>query len=535
MRLAFAIAATTTSSALVALAFPPHGLRALAFVCLVPLLLALRSGGVKRALGLAWFLAVASGCFMAPAFASSIAEYYARPLWLGWVITIGISSLTGSIYYMVFALIDRVLMRRVSLVGPLLTAAAWVSIELARGRLFTGSSFLIGNPWGLLGYTNASGSLAQIAAWTGVYGISFAIVAVNAGLAGWIGAVFDRERSTRKAAHAAVLAALPALVFAIGGAVVLRAAPPASDAAGLIEVAVVQGNVAIGRHWRSEYYGKNLDVYIGLTQRAIQEGSPRVIVWPESAISFFLEAEPHYRRLIAQLLRAGDVELLAGGPGRGREPQTQVFNSVFVMNPEGSVAARYDKEILIPFSEFYPFQSDALTQRRVDGARTFSPGASDPAPLATRLGRAGILVCNEAMLPEVAGARVRAGAEILVSPSNDSWIAGEGFAEQVLAIVGLRAIEQRRYLVRASTSGPSAVVDPWGRVPVRTPTNRPYLLLGGVRPERELTVYGRLGDAFAVACALVVAAMLLRRAKPFAPQPGFGAAAQTGADPLRPA
>ena len=512
MRLPLALAATVVSSLLVGFAFPPHGLRTLAFVCLVPLLLALRSGGAARAVGLAWLWAVSAGCVMAPSFASSIADYYARPLWVGWAITVAISSVTGSAYYMVFTLIDRVLMRRVSLVGPLLTAAAWVSVELARGRLFTGTSFLIGNPWGLLGYTNASGSLAQIAAWTGVYGISFAIVAVNAGLAGWIEAARDRERSTRMAAHAAVLASLPAVIFALGGAFVLRAAPSASDGDGLIEVAVVQGNVAIGRQWRSEYYGKNLDVYIGLTQRAIKEGSPSVIVWPESAISFFLEAEPLYRGAIARVLRAGNVELLAGGPGRGGEPQTQIFNSVFVMTPEGNVTARYDKQILIPFSEFYPFQSDELTQRRVDGARTFTPGASDAAPLDTRLGRAGLLVCNEAMLPEVASARVRAGAEILVSPSNDSWIAGEGFAEQVLAIVGLRAIEQRRYLVRASTSGPSAVVDPWGRVPVRTPANHQFLLRGAVRPEREITPYARFGDAFAFGCVLVVAAALLRQA-----------------------
>ena len=79
-------------------------------------------------------------------------------------------------------------------------------------------------------------------------------------------------------------------------------------------------------------------------------------------------------------------------------------------------------------------------------------------------------------------------------------------------MVGLRAIEQRRYLVRASTSGPSAVVDPWGRVPVRTPANRPAVLLGGVRPERELTPYARFGDAFASGCALLVAAALLPQA-----------------------
>jgi apolipoprotein N-acyltransferase len=120
-----------------------------------------------------------------------------------------------------------------------------------------------------------------------------------------------------------------------------------------------------------------------------------------------------------------------------------------------------------------------------------------------------MLICNEGMLPEVAGDRVRAGAELLVSPSNDNWIAGEGFAEHYLAVVALRAVEQRRYLVRASTAGPSAVVDPWGRVLVRTPLRSSSLLIGRVRPETQLSVYGRVGDAFALACAASTAAWLL--------------------------
>ena len=510
MGLAFALAATLLSSALFGLAFPPGGLRPLAFICLVPLLLALRSGGVARAVGLAWLWAVTSAWAIAPFFASSIARYYERPLWVGLLAGMLIFTVMASLYYMAFALIDRALTRRFTLVQPLLVAAAWTSVELARGRLFTGSSFLIGNPWGLLGYTHASGSLAQVAAWTGVYGIGFAIAAVNAGLAGYLEAWRDPERSTRPAAWAALLAAFPALAFALGGGLVLRAAPSTSE--GLIEVAVVQGDVAVGRRWLSEYFGKHLDLYIGLTQRAIREGSPRTIVWPESAVSFFLEAEPLYRGAIARVLAAGDVELLAGGPGRDGDAQAPIFNSVFLVAPGGRITARYDKQILLPFSEFFPFRSAGLMQRRVDGVRTYSPGAPDAAPLDTRLGRAGLLICNEAMLPEVARARARAGAEILISPSNDSWIAGEGFAEHMLAVVGLRAIEQRRYLVRASTSGPSAVVDPWGRVPVRTPAQRPSLLLGGVRPEQKLTPYARLGDAFAAACTLVVGAALVRRA-----------------------
>jgi apolipoprotein N-acyltransferase len=508
LSLPLALAATALSSVLFGLAYPPYGLRPLAFVCLVPLLLALRSGGAGRALFLAWLWAVLSSWAVATVFPGSIAHYYARPLWFGLLAGMAIFSLMASLYYMVFALVDRVLVRHASLATPLLTAAAWVGAELGRGRLFTGTPFFIGNPWGLMGYTHASGALAQVASWAGVYGISFALVAVNAGLAGWIAARRDPGRSTRRAAFAAGLAALPAAAIAIGGSAALRAASDPSQTEGFVEVAVVQGNVALGRRWRSDYYGKNLDVYLALTRRALGEGSPRVVVWPEGAMTFFLETEAEYRRTVSSLLSEGDVELLAGGPSGGGDAQPPFFNSVFALSPDGSITARYDKEYLVPFSEYFPLVGLDLMQRRLDGARTFHHGASDPAPAETRLGRVGFLICNEAMLPEVARARVRAGAELLVSPSNDNWIAGEAFAEHMLAVVSLRAIEQHRYLLRASTSGPSAVVDPWGRTAVRTDPFTRGILRGLVRRETHETPYARWGDTFAGICVLAVVAGL---------------------------
>jgi apolipoprotein N-acyltransferase len=267
--------------------------------------------------------------------------------------------------------------------------------------------------------------------------------------------------------------------------------------------------VSVGRTWRSDYYGKNLDVYLDLTRRALRAGSPRTIVWPEGAMSFFVESEPLYRQTITGLLEASGVELLVGGPHREDARGERVFNSVFAFSPDGRIEGRYDKQILVPFSETFPFWSSPLMRRRIDGAWTFQPGPPSPAPLETRLGRAGLLICNEAMFPELAAARARAGAEILISPSNDSWIAGEAFAEHMLAVVGLRAIEQRRYLVRASTSGPSAIIDPWGRSVARTTARTRHLLRGGVRPEQRLTPYARWGDAFGLACAGWVSAVLL--------------------------
>jgi len=107
------------------------------------------------------------------------------------------------------------------------------------------------------------------------------------------------------------------------------------------------------------------------------------------------------------------------------------------------------------------------------------------------------------MLPEVAAERVEAGARYLVNPSNDTWIPGEKFADMQFDIVSLRAIEQRRTLVRASTSGPSAIVDPSGRVLGRTKAFERSIAQGVVRPQDGRTVYGRIGDAFAAGCTVL--------------------------------
>jgi apolipoprotein N-acyltransferase len=121
------------------------------------------------------------------------------------------------------------------------------------------------------------------------------------------------------------------------------------------------------------------------------------------------------------------------------------------------------------------------------------------------------VTCNEAMLPEVVARRVAAGAEYVVNPSNDSWLADAQYSEMQFDVVTVRAIEQRRYVVRASTSGPSAVIDPYGRVRVRSQPLTRSVIVGGVRPRRDLTLYQRVGDAFACACAAAVAVALFRR------------------------
>jgi apolipoprotein N-acyltransferase len=508
-RLLIALAATALSGAIHALAFPPYSLRPCAWIALAPFFWALRSVGLRAGLFLAWFWAVFASSFVADALPAAVETYFLQPKLASYAFAVFVWGVTGSLYYMGFAWLYRGLVRSGAVARPLLVGAAWAVFELLRGRFLTGSGFFVGNPWALIAYSQVGwDALVQVASLTGVYGISFLIASMNAA---WV-ELLPRESAPLRSRLGALAA--PALLVAASlgfGAWSLRSAD--TKAAPTVSVAIVQGNVEIGSVWRSDYYGRNLDVYLRLTAQALPE-RPALVLWPESALSFFLEEEPLYQRAIARLLAAGDVELVVGGPRRVKpaDDDAGYSNSVFLMQPDGRLTGRYDKQYLVPFAEFFPLRGLDFLRRRFERVRVFEPGGATP-PLPTRAGRAGVLICNEAMLPEAARERVREGAEILFVPSNDTWIDDPDWAALMFDMVSLRAVEQRRYLVRASSSGPSAIIDPYGRVLTRSEPMTQATLLGRVAPRSELSLYARVGDAFVGLCAvaLIVAVRRGRR------------------------
>ncbi len=521
MRFLLALAATAISGLLYALAFPPISWKPLAWVALAPFFLALRGVGPRAALFLAWFWAVFASSLVADALPRAVETYFFQPRLQSLLFAVLVWTLTGSVYYMVFAPVYRAMARRPTAALPLLAAAAWAALELARGRLLSGSSLFVGNPWALIAYSQVgSDALVQIAAVTGVYGISFCIVAVNAAVAEIGREIWVNRRLSRKLLATGVVALLPTAAALLYGQLALRSAS-AEDGASEVPVALVQGNINMGSRWRSDFYGRNLDTHMQLTWEALKDGRPRIAFWPEGALTFFLEEEPLYQRSIERLLSAADLELVVGGPSiEDAEAKHLVyFNSIFLLDPRAKIRGRYDKRHLLPFAEYFPLPQVDFLRRRFERVRFFKRGEPSP-PLATRAGAAGVLVCNEAMYPEVARARVLEGAEYLLSPSNDTWIQDEVWAHRMFDLVSLRAVEQRRYLVRASTSGPSAIVDPWGRVQQRSRPFERGVLVGSIRPRNSVSVYGRVGDAFILVCvASVIAALVLPRVRAWAAGP----------------
>ncbi len=507
-RLDVALLATVISGVLYALAFPPLRLRPLAWVALVPLLLALRDAGWRRRLGLGVLWTMVSGWSVGTWMASAVASYFEQPFAVGVAIFLIVTGLMAAPYYATFALAYAPLTRAgatsplARAATPLVVGAAWAAVELARGRLLNGTLGYVGNsPWATLGYSQAGvEALVQIVALTGVYGLSFLVAAVNAALAEVV-AAWLRHRRVESPAWIGLGLATGATVVAVAwGTTVLRsdaaAAPPTTT------IAIIQANLGAAVRWSAEGPARTLETYQRLTREVLARAAPAIVFWPEAAITSFIEQETLDRRALAATLGEHDGELVVGAPRAGMPGGSPPYNnSLYLVGADGTLRARYDKQYLLPFMEYFPLQLD-FARRQFGRVREFTPGGPT-APLPTRAGAAGILICNEAFLPHVAGRRVVEGATYLVNPSNDSWVPNAGFAWQQFDIASLRAVEQRRWLVRVSDSGPSGVVDPYGRVVRRSAALTRDALVTRIGSGSATSVYGHVGDLFGVVCVLV--------------------------------
>src|SRR5215468_10935104 len=190
MPLAASLALTLASGWLYGLCFPTASVQLLAWVALVPFFAAVRRASLARALLLGWVWTITAAYFVGDWFARSVATYYQQPILIGVAFFVGVSSLMAAPFYMAFAICYRVLVRFPRPIVPFLTAAAWAGAELARARL------LGGNPWALFGYSQMGmDRLVQIADVTSVYGVSFALAAVNAALVEVVVAEEERRQA----------------------------------------------------------------------------------------------------------------------------------------------------------------------------------------------------------------------------------------------------------------------------------------------------------------------------------------------------
>ena len=500
------------SATLQVLSFPLPGLYFLSWIALVPLLIAilharypdtLQLDESKKLLaarpvqgfllgygcGLLWYLGTCYWVF------DTMHQYGGLGIPIAFLVLLLFALYLG-LYHGVFGLIFSLLAqkdpsRRLALVSaPFL----WVTIELARTRIS-------GFPWDLLGVTQVGNiPLTRIATVTGVYGLSFEIVLVNVAF----GAAFLVPRGRRRTLFAASIAA--AVLLQAGRWISLP--PLTTDHTAVL----LQQNLPVAETeaWTKDYFDRSLQEFSSLSLHPEPHPNlpPDLIVWPESPAPFQTN-DPIFQTAIGQLAQQSNAWLVIGSIGVDNA-QT-FYNSASLIAPSGAWEGRYSKIHLVPFGEYVPFPSvfsfaSGLTQ----AVGNFSRGTAR-APLQAGDKKLGVFICYESIFPNEVRQLVDQGGQVLINISNDGWYGDTGAWAQHLNQARVRAIENQRWLLRATNTGLTASIDPYGRVVAQLPRKTRAALAAPYALTNVTTFYSRHGDWFAYMCAIISVGALIAR------------------------
>lgn len=364
--------------------------------------------------------------------------------------------------------------------SPVWMAAVFVTVEAVRSRVPYG-----GFPWGRIAFTQPEGLFLPLAGAGGAVLVGFAVVLTGCGLAVASAGV----RSGRWRA-ALMLAVLP-----VAGGAALLPAVDAGAGADELTVAVVQGNAPDdGIRLR----GRSAEIRAGHVAEAralvADVGAGRVpppdlVVFPESSTRFEVDrADTELDRITEEL----DVPVLVGGIAEA--PDGRASNRMVLWLPGRGATAEYAKQRLVPFGEFVPLRAiaSALTPFSDDPESDLVPG-DRPGLFDAGTVRLGVAICYEVAYDDVLGEAARAGARLLVVPTNNAWFGRTEMTYQQLAMARVRAVEHGRTVVVASTSGVSAIVLPDGTVTARTGQFTADTLVGSVPMRSDGTLATRLG------------------------------------------
>ena len=497
----------------------PHWRALLAWVALVPLLCALlndRAAAHPRYVRRAALTGYLSGVFWYILNCYWIYQtmfYYGHVPPLGSAGIVVLYSLVLGLYFAAFGLLLAFFRRRLGLAWALTLAPfLWTALELAAARITS-------VPWDQLGYSQIDNlGLTSLAPITGVYGISCALVLFNVVFA----SLFLPTAETRRWRYH-----LAAWVIILLMAHYLLKRPDRTPSATSDYAVLLQPNidVATNDNWQGTGWDGNTSwlttqaaqtctpAYDGLPDAKTQPQPqtcpqntppPGIVLWPEVA-SWFQSDDPRTQALLAQVATTAHAPVIAGMFGHDT---AGTYNSAVFTNPDGTPQGRYDKIHLVPFGEYVPYRNlfffaKKLTHQLVDLQRG-DTRVVFTANTATGRHRYGVFICYESVFADEVRLFARNGAQVLVNLSDDGWYGDTSAPWQHLNMARMRAVENRRWILRDTNNGVTTVIDPWGRVTFSAPRHTLTSLVARYGYSSDLTFYTRYGDLFAYFCSLIV-------------------------------
>lgn len=234
-----------------------------------------------------------------------------------------------------------------------------------------------------------------------------------------------------------------------------------------ITVLAVQGNIDQTLKWERQIQLFTVHKYMDLTDKGIAGQKPDLVIWPETAMPFYFQEPTELADMVRQFARERSLNIITGSPAyrfKDDSPGYTLYNRAYWISSDGFIHDYYDKERLVPFGEYVPLSRYVpFLEKLVHGDLDFSPGIA-VSPLSKGDLALGVLICYEIIFPGLAQKRVNQGAGIIINLSNDAWFGNTSAPVQHLHLGVLRAVEQGRYVIRATNTGISAFIDPRGNV-----------------------------------------------------------------------
>lgn len=485
------------SGVLTALAFPHWSLWPLAWVGLVPLLWALQGCQVRQAGMLGWMAGVAHFGILLYWLVGTMQVYGGLPVIMAVVVML-LLVIYLAMFWAMAAAVQALVTHKLGVPLLLSFPPVWTCAEKFRSVLLSGF------PWALLGYSQWEVEpLVQVADITGIYGIGLLLALANSSLAYMIIQLSKgRGPGWRSLGAMGFCGALVLGTWFYGQAKISEMDALSREAPSL-KVGIAQGNLEQSLKWDPAFQETTISRYEAQTRQLAQLGA-QLVLWPETAMPFFFQREGPLRDRVLQLAPGLGVELLFGSPAFGVQEGRRVFyNRAYLLGPDGRVLGSYDKMHLVPFGEYIPLQNLLpFVRQMVTAIGDFSPG-KDPRPVRSFTGaKLGVSICFESIFPDIFRAEVMEGADLLANLTNDAWFGRSAAPHQHLSMLAMRAIETRRWIVRAANTGISAVIDPCGRIVSRTELFEEAYIVDTVRRIEVDSFYTRNGDLFAWGCVI---------------------------------
>lgn len=483
------------SGCLLCLSFPRWELSSLAWIALIPLFFAILDQPISRAFFLGWIAGVIFFGGTLSWITFSMHNYGGIPWGISLLLMLLLLAYL-SVYFGLFAALLRYILEdRLSTL--LFVPAAWTTLELIRGQLFTGF------PWAHLGYSQYRFlPVIQIADIGSVYAVGFVVVLFNAALFKALRVGWEERRIALSEIAVAVI--VLALTLSYG---MFRLSQPMGDGPPL-SVSVVQGNIDQIQKWDTRFREETFQTYKRLSLMNLEGGTvtrPELVVWPEAALPFFFEDEPGYQTALLNLSREGNFHLLFGSPAyiTASSGKISLLNSAYLLSPENRLFSRYDKMHLVPFGEYVPLPSLlSFVNKMVEGVGDFIPGREAKLmEIATT--KIGTVICFEVIFPEVVRQFVKNGAGLMTTITNDAWFGRSAAPYQHFSMVVFRAIENRVPFARAANTGISGFIDATGKITKQSSLFIETTLSEELLPGNRRTLYTLYGDFFVIACAII--------------------------------